>query len=305
MNVVIDSNVILDGLCEGYLKKLLPDGKSACILDEASGKLSGEINEDELTVFITALPIDVMKYHGDFFRRYKKAPGWFFIIKGTNSHAVSLLKNAEINYDLNKCSYFFAPDPESFRAAVEKIAEEGRRIPGKTLIFFKHNRDEGVTAQLLAKYLFDNAADKYEIAYDAVDDNTDASFLLLCGEDERDFKQVTVPEALKPIFVVVHPEKRLQQYLHPEELISLLAAAFDMTPERAEARLFFVSTEADEWYRKRNTGINAVRNGLLMWDRFGLPVPASEYTAENIEAFLDKGYFDGGALKQRLADNAW
>lgn len=300
MNIVIDSNIKLDRPCTEHLRRLLKKGEAPSVLNEVTGKLEGSFNETESTVFITGIPVDVMKYHGDFFRKYQAVPQWFFIVIGANTHGVALLKKAEIIYNLNSCRFYYAPTAPKLFSAIDEIAADYVSISGKTLIFFKHKKDTADYAEQLAAYLFDGDKDKYEIAYDSIDPKSGAGALLICGEEERDFKQITVPETMKPVFAVIRPEKHLQQYLHPEHLYDLLALSFDMTAERVKTRTYFVSVVAQEWFQKRNVGKTAAENGLLMWDGFGLPVSRSNYSADRIEGFLSDGYFDTERLKQFL-----
>ena len=303
MNIVLDSNVKLDADCRNQLQKLLRKGETPSVLDESTGKLKGTFKDMESSVFINRIPVDVMKYHGDFFRNHNTVPQWFFIVLGSNSHGVALLKKAEINYDLNNCRYYYAPSAPQMLSTIDEIADDNLCVSGKVLIFFKHKKENGNTAIQLARYLFGDDKEKYEIAYESIDPKSGAGALLICGDEERDFKMITVPETMKPIFVITHPEKYLQQYLHPEQLIELLAASFDMTTERVRTRLYFVSVAAQDWFEKRNIGNNALENGLLIWDRFGLPVSRNNYYSENIESFLSKGYFDGDKLRNQMVQN--
>lgn len=303
MNIVLDGNVRLDAGCKERLKKLLQKGREPAVLDEYTGKLNGMFNESEITVFITCIPVDVMKYHGDFFRKHTAVPQWIFVVYGSNSHGVSLLKKAEISYNLNSCRYYYAPAVPQLLSTIDEIAEDNMCFSGKTMIFLKHRKEEGGAAAQLAAYLFGDDSEKYEIAYERIDPKSGAGALLICGEEERDFKKIEVPETMKPIFVILHPEKHLQQYLHPEKLYELLAASFDMTSERVKTRTYFVSAAAQEWQLKRNIGSKAAEDGLILWDRFGLPVSRKNYSAESIEGFLSQGYFDGKKLRIQLKQN--
>ena len=58
-----------------------------------------------------------------------------------------------------------------------------------------------------------------------------------------------------------------------------------MTAERVESRLYFVDIESEMWLADNGkaVGDDAVSDGILIWDRFGLPVSRKEYTEANIE----------------------
>lgn len=287
MNIVLDNGFRLDDTARKALAPLLPMGNAPLRLDASTGKLDGTPRADEGFVFLTPLPTDVLGYHSTFFTNYKDAPQWFFVLLNKGDHGITLLRNAARKHGLKSPVLFHAGNSQTFEAAVSEIISATKITKGKVLLFSKHARTW--TADL-ARLLFDDDH-KYERMDSVNMTDTDAETLLLCGEKISDFQVPKLPGNMEPYFVFQY-KGDLQQYRNPNTLISELAAYHHMTTERVKARLYFVDMESEKWLANTNktTGEDAVKDGILIWDDFGLPVSRVAYTEANIKEIAWKSH---------------
>lgn len=295
MNIVFDNNLTLSPEYRVAIEPVLKQGLSPLILDSMEG-LKGTPDDKAGFVFFTSLPTDILRYHGDFLKEYNNAPQWFFVLVDTNEHGVSLLKDAAIKYNLNSYKIYYASGIDALKCTVSDIVSAKTKIAGKVLICSKHQS----TCRNLGEYLFENDMDQYDCQIAGSDIETDASKLILCGCEEKDFMNVKLPQAMEPIFVVTDFERNVQQFLHPDRLIKILSDSFDMTIERVKTRLYFISIKGESWLNEKAVGKEALSKGVLMWDSFGLPLPREEYTAEKIQKFIKTNYIYSKNLKELL-----
>lgn len=282
MNIVFDDGLCLDDGCRAALAPLLPVENAPLKLNALTSRTDGTPVPEEGFVFLTHLPVDVLKYHYDFFKLHRDAPQWFFILFNRNDHGLTDLKNAARKSDLKNCVMLHAKDREALEAAAREVSGSKRITRGKTLLLSKHRRS---WTSDLAHLLFGDQKNKYDIMDSISMGETDAEVLLLCGEKISDFKGMVLPENMEPYFVFRFKDD-LQQYINNEALVNELAKYHHMTAERLGSRLFFVDMESEMWLLKSNrtSGGEAVSDGMLLWDPFGLPVSRSEYTDGNIAA---------------------
>lgn len=282
MNIVFDEGLQLEEPFRKALVPLLPAGNSPLKLHSSTSRTDGTPRPEHGFVFLTHLPVDVLKYHAEFFERHKDAPQWFFVLLSRSDHGLMELKNAARKYDLKNCTLYHAGDADAFAAAVQQIAAAGRITKGKAVFLSKHRR---AWVSDLAELLFAGNAERYEIMDPVNRSDTDAEFLLLCGEKLRDFRGMALEENREPLFLFRLRES-LQHYIQSDCLIEELASVYRMTPERVRGRLFFVDGESERWLSRsrRTAGAEAVSDGIILWDRFGLPLSRSEYTEPRIEA---------------------
>lgn len=280
MNIVFDDGLRLDDEYREALAPLLPIGNAPLRLDSSTAKTDGTPSSDEGFVFITNLPVDVLKYHSLFFENHKDAPQWFFVLLNKNDHGITVLRNAARKHDLKNPVLLHARNVESFAVAINDIVNTKQITKGKALLFSKHKR---AWTTDLARILFDDD-NKYEIMDSVNLVDTDSETLLLCGEKITDFKGFELPGSMEPYFVFRF-KGELQHYINPSELISEIAEYHHMTTERVESRLYFIDIESELWLSDANkpTGDDAVADGILIWDCFGLPVSRAEYTEANIK----------------------
>lgn len=289
MNIVFDDGLRLDDDYREALAPLLPIGNAPLKLDSATAKTDGTPSSDEGFVFITHLPVDVLKYHSLFFEDHKDAPQWFFLLLNKNDHGIIDLRNAARKHDLKNFTLFYANNIGSFESAVNDIVNAKRIAKGKVLLFSKHKR---TWINDLARILFDDSS-KYEIMDSVNTEDTDSETLLLCGEKITDFKGFELPGSMEPYFVFKF-KGELQHYINPSELISEIAEYHHMTTERVESRLYFIDIESELWLSNANKhiGEDAVADGILIWDCFGLPVSRAEYTEANIKTVAFRSHKD-------------
>ena len=287
MNIVFDDNLELNDEYREALASLLPIGNAPLRLNSSTAKTDGTPHSDEGFVFLTHLPVDVLKYHSLFFDSYKDAPQWFFVLISKNDHGISDLRNAARKHNLKNPVLFHAGNIKAFETAVKEIANAKHISKGKALLLSKHKRTW--TANL-ARILFDDKS-KYEIMDSANISETDSETLLLCGEKIIDFKGLSLPSNMEPYFIFRF-KGELQNYINPTTLIAELAEYHHMTTERVESRLYFVDIEGEMWLTNTSkaVGDDAVSAGILIWDRFGLPVSRNEYTETNIEKFASRSH---------------
>lgn len=280
MNIVFDDGLRLDDDYREALAPLLPVGNAPLRLDSSTAKTDGTPSSDEGFVFITHLPVDVLKYHSLFFENHKDAPQWFFVLLNKNDHGITDLRNAARKHDLKNPVLFHARNIGAFESAVNDIVNAKQITKGKVLLFSKHKR---TWTNDLARILFDDDS-KYEIMDSVNTADTDSETLLLCGEKITDFKGLELPSNMEPYFVFKF-KGELQHYINSSTLISELAEYHHMTTERVESRLYFIDIESEIWLADTNktTGDDAVADGILIWDCFGLPVSRAEYTEANIK----------------------
>lgn len=295
MNIIFDNNLELSPEYRAAIEPVLAQGLSPLVLDSMAG-LKGTPDEKAGFLFFTSLSIDILGYHGDFLRAHNHAPQWFFVLVGDDDHGASLLKDAAIKYNLNSYKIYHASDIDSLKSSISDIVSTTIKISGKVLICSKHKN----TCHNLGQYLFGNDTGKYDCQIAGPDIKTDASVLIFCGREERDFKNVHLPQGMEPIFVVTDPERNVQQFLQPDRLFEILSNSFNMTVERVKARLYFISIKGENWRNEKVIGGDALSKGILMWDPFGLPLSRKEYTAEKIEAFISSHYTDCKHLKELL-----
>lgn len=280
MNIVFDDGLKLDDEYRKVLTLLLPIENAPLKLDSSTAKTDGTPCSDEGFVFLTHLPVDVLKYHSVFFESYKDSPQWFFVLLSKNDHGVSDLRNAARKHNLKNSKIFHAGSIEAFEAAIKKITNAKHIAKGKALLLSKHKR---TWTSDLAALLFDDKS-KYEIMDSVNISDTDSEVLLLCGESIADFKGIVLPDNMEPYFVFRF-KSELQHYINPSQLIAEIAEYHHMTTERVESRLYFIDIESEIWLSNtgRIAGEDAVSNGILLYNCFGLPVSHSEYTETNIE----------------------
>lgn len=285
MNIVFDDGLMLDSEYRKTLAPLLPIENAPLKLNSCTSKTDGTLCADEGVVFITHLPVDVLRYHSEFFDNYKNSPQWFFVLVNKNDHGITDLRNAARKHNLKNYTLFHAGNIETFQAAIKEISNTRHIIKGKVLFLSKHKRDWTLN---LAKLLFYDES-KYEIMDSANMKESDSETLLLCGERMTDFKGFTLPYNMEPYFIFKFREE-LQYYIDPSGFINGLAEYYHMTTERVESRLYFVDVESEMWLAKKfkTTGEGAISDGILLWDRFGLPVSRKEYTEINIKAGAQK-----------------
>ena len=280
MNIVFDDKLNLDDEYRKTLAPLLPIENAPLRLNSLTARTDGTPRSDEGFVFLTDLSVDVLKYHSQFFESHKDAPQWFFILLNKSDHGITDLRKAARKYNLKNPVLFHARNIEAFESAVNSIVSTKQITKGKALLLSKHKRTWTTD---LARILFDDDS-KYEIMDSVNVADTDSETLLLCGEKITDFKEFELPGNMEPYFVFKF-KGELQHYINPSTLISELAEYHHMTTERVESRLYFIDIESEIWLADTNktTGDDAVADGILIWDRFGLPVSRTEYTEANIK----------------------
>lgn len=285
MNIVFDDGLWIDDEYREKLTSLLPIENAPLKLDSSTSKTDGTPCSDEGFVFLTHLPVDVLKYHSEFFEHHKDSPQWFFVLLNKSDHGISVLRNAARKHNLKNCTIFHAGSIEAFDEAIKKIVATKHIVKGKALLLSKHKR---IWTSSLAELLFDGKS-KYEIMDSVNMSDIDSEILLLCGETVSDFKGVNLPDNMEPYFVFRF-NSELQHYINPSQLIDEIAKYHHMTTERVKSRLYFVDIESEMWLSSANkaTGEDAVSDGLLLFDCFGLPVSRSEYTEANIESIAHK-----------------
>lgn len=295
MNIVFDDGLNLDDEYREVLASILPIGNAPLRLDSATARTDGTPRSDEGFVFLTHLPVDVLKYHSQFFESYKDAPQWFFVLLNKSDHGITDLRNVARKYNLKNPILFHARNIGAFEAAINSIVNTKQITKGKALLFSKHKR---AWTTDLARILFDDDS-KYEIMDSVNVTDTDSETLLLCGEKITDFKGFELPDNMEPYFIFRF-KGELQHYINPNTLISELSAYHHMTTERVESRLYFVDIESELWLAdtSKATGDDAVADGILIWDRFGLPVSRTEYTEANIETVALKCHENIERIKQ-------
>lgn len=287
MNIVFDDGLRLDDVYREALASLLPIENAPLKLNSLTSKTDGTPCSDEGFVFLTHLPVDVLKYHSEFFENHKDAPQWFFVLLSKNDHGITDLRNAARKHNLKNYIMFHAGSIDAFEAAIKEISNMKHIIKGKVLLLSKHKRS---WISVLAKLLFDDEK-KYEIMDSVNMSDTDSETLLLCGEKITDFKGFVLPDNMEPYFVFKF-KGELQHYINPAMLIAELAECYHMTTERVESRLYFVDIEGEMWLSSVNKiiGEDAVSDGILLWDRFGLPVSRNDYSETNIEMAVRRNH---------------
>ena len=295
MNIVFDDGLNLDDEYREVLASLLPIGNAPLKLNSSTARTDGTPSSDEGFVFLTHLPVDVLKYHSQFFESHKDAPQWFFVLLNKSDHGITDLRNAARKHNLKNLILFHAGNIEAFESAVNDIANTKQIIKGKALLLSIHKRTWTTD---LAQILF-NDDSKYEIMDSVNTADTDSETLLLCGEKITDFKGLVLPNNMEPYFVFKFKDE-LQHYINPSTLISELAEYYHMTTERVEPRLYFVDIESEVWLAdtSRPTGDDAVSDGILIWDRFGLPVSRTEYTEANIITVANRSHENMERLRE-------
>ena len=295
MNIVFDDGLRLDDEYREALTPLLPIGNAPLRLNPSTSKTDGTPCYDEGFVFLTHLPIDVLKYHSLFFESHKDAPQWFFMLLSKNDHGITDLKNAARKYNLKNFTLFHTGNIGAFEVAVNKIANAKHIAKGRALLLSKHKR---VWTSDLARILFDDEG-KYEIMDSVNISDTNSETLLLCGEKITDFKGLVLPSNMEPYFILKF-KGELQHYINPSTLISELAEYHHMTAERVKSRLYFVDIESEIWLADTSKiiGDDAVNDGILIWDCFGLPVSRTEYTQANIEMVASRNHEDIERLRK-------
>lgn len=296
MNVVFDCNVSDSLELRSALFPILPEGTVPFVLDSLKG-IKGTPDESEGIVFVTSLPTDVLGYHGTFFKKFENAPQWFIILLNENEHGVMLLKNAAIKYNLHNCKIYQLNNSDELNKTIAEIQNCRKIVSGKVLLLSKHKKASVLD---FASYVFGEQKERYDIRISSNSSETDAAILLLCGHEAKDFIDVNIPEGMEPYFVLLNPEREVQQFIDSEELINRISAAYHMTTERVKSRLFFMSVKTAQWKKMPNVGSSAVEQGILMWDEFGLPVPRKSYTSDKISAFCESTYIDEKRLKDLL-----
>ena len=89
MNVVFDDGLRLDDEYREALAPLLPIGNAPLRLNASTSRTDGTPSSDEGFVFLTNLPVDVLKYHSFFFESHKDAPQWFFVLLNKSDHGIT------------------------------------------------------------------------------------------------------------------------------------------------------------------------------------------------------------------------
>lgn len=297
MNIVVDYNVVLAPEYREALYPLIPKGLEPLHLDPMDG-LKGTPNAKEGFLLITALPTDILNYHGKLFETYKDAPQWFVILVNESDYGIMQLNEARMKYGLNNFKAYFAPDLDRFADIVGQIASEKMRVSGKALICSKHKNSD---LETLGQFLFGDHKARYDTQSLTEEVETDASMLLLCGERKNDFQNLKIPEGMEPYYIVLKPEMHVQQYLKPDGLILFLASEYGMTTERVARRLFFISLQYEILKKERSVEAGMKDREILVWDSFGLPLARKDYTSKTVSAFLEKNYTDGERLKKLFA----
>ena len=296
MNIVFDDGVMLDAKYRQALAGLLPLGNAPLKLNSLTAKTDGSLKRDEGIVFITHLPVDVLKHHILFFENYNDVPQWFFILLNENDHGLTALENAARSCGLKNHSVFYANSTENFENTVEEIAATKVAVKGKALFLSKHKKN---WIKDFSELLFGDDESKYEIMCSVNMAEMDAEILLLCGESRRDFENVNIPDNMEPYFVFRF-KNELQYYVNCDEFVSELASVYHMTTERVESRLFYIDMEGEKWLSKsfKTAGDEALTDGILIWDSFGLPVSRKEYSEKRIANTVQKSHESFEELKK-------
>lgn len=289
MNIVFDAGLKLDREYREALDVLIPADNATLTLDSMTAKTDGTPNIDEGFVFVTDLPVDVMKYHIDFFAKYKNAPQWFFVLVNKSNSGLADIANAARRCDLKNYTKLHAGDLEEFKKAIEKIQASIIVSNGKVLLLSKHER---AWPEQFARLICEDS-EKYEIMNSANMHESDSEYMILCGENMKDFMDMQFPCNAEPYFVF-NIKSDIQFFIEHDELISEIAKCYHMTSERVLERMFFVDIENEEWLLSPNprAGDYAAHDGVLIWDKFGLPVSRDEYTEPNIRKAAEKSRDD-------------
>lgn len=295
MNIVFDDGLKLEDEYRRILTPLLPIENAPLRLDSITSKTDGTPCLGEEIVFLTHLPVDVLKYHSIFFEKYKDSPQWFLVLINQNDSGIIGLRNAARKHNLKNCAIFHAGSIEAFEAVIKKILNAKHIVKGKALLLSKHKRE---WTSSLASLLFEDKSE-YEIMDSISMSDTDSEILLLCGENISDFKGIVLPSNMEPYFVFRF-KNDLQHYINQSQFIAEISKSYHMTIERVKSRLYFVDIESEMWLSNTNktTGEDAVSDGILLFDCFGLPVSRSEYTETNIELVAHKYHEDIEKLKK-------
>lgn len=256
--------------------------------------------DEDQVVYLTSLETGGAKYQLDLIRGHPEAAQWFIFSQGTESY---LLDKFRDRVSGAAGQLFLCSRLEDLKRALQRC-----QVRKKTcLICTAAERvDSAPFTSLLKAFMPDWTVERVCLAElpNAMADST-CQRLLLLGERSSDFfLETPVPEHVTPWLVQAGAE----QLIHEDETALMERAYGGVRGLNWSARMkrdhfFFVSVPYESW-RLKNEGAAALRNNksFVMWDTYGLPVPLSEYTQDNIDRFLLQ--FDGcEQLAERLVNH--
>ncbi len=258
------------------------------VLDSSSVQPGKKLADSVL--FIATMPSGWLGYHRNYFEAHKGDDiDWIVILLNSSQTTIG---QAKMGFAENKLHVsLFAEEFEN--ADWEKIGKQIkalRRKQRKKALLYSVNPDCGkkTMAALLRDYL---PKWEFETAWGNKNpdilENSDASEIIIMGRSLEELA-VHIPEDRQPYYVLSKMDENVQILLQqaelPGQLLKIIPAALGWTKEKARERLFCVSPLYETW--KKEDSDPHLDERFVMWDEFGLPLCAREYTEEKIRAFL-------------------
>lgn len=240
--------------------------------------------DEDQVVYLTSLETGGAKYQLDLVRNNPSVAQWFIFSDGTERYLLDKFRDrvGGVAGQLFLCSKL-----EELEKAVKRC-----RVRKKTCLICTVTRrvDARPFADLLNAFLPDWTLECACLAEqpNAMADSTCQRVIIL-GERSGDFLlNSPVPEHIIPWLVQAGAERLIHE--NETELMERAyggVRGLNWSDRMKHEHFFFVSVPYESW-RQKNEGVSALRNNecFVMWDTYGLPVPLSVYTQENIDRFL-------------------
>lgn len=244
------------------------------------------IGKADRVVFLTDLTKGGMKYQ---LEQMKNNPGvseWIVVSPGTDVSTLSeVITILHLSSRVVMCA--------SVEAAVKALKRPAVLKHSCLLISLNPEADEkgveGILKQLQPGWSIEAAAC-------APDDDKAGSYsrIVLVGDNEQDFADLSLPEDIEPILVLTGLKDKPTLRFRPEECKACKRsicelAGLQWSEAKMEQQIFLTLPQYEilrmQYEHKSPTALEKGEE-FVIWDEFGIPRPEKDYTARNIATFL-------------------
>lgn len=252
-----------------------------------------DLNTEDIVCFMTPLGNGGKSYHTELITRNPGVKQWVVILFSSDQDAAAMYREKLKNTGRN--IRFLEYSNEHTADLIQALRSIGTTAEKTCLIY---SRRSGPALEEFADYLRLLCPEwTFSVAWeDPMALQGSWEQLIIVGTDAEDF-QIELPSSLIqiPLFALLRAEHAIQLTLHPGVILTDLARKLECTfrwnQAQIKARFFCVSVLYESWYhlyKNQPDSVPAllVDARLVIWDKYGLPVPTRQCSTESVLAFL-------------------
>lgn len=259
-----------------------------------------DLNTEDIVYFLTPLNYGGKSYHTKLITKNPGVKRWVIILFSSDPDAMAMYRESLKHTGRNiRCLEYRQDHTADLMQALRSIGTAAE----KTCLIYSGRSEPyleefaGYMRHLRPDWSFIVACN------DAAALQGSWEQLIIAGTEPEDF-QIELPSSLIqiPLFVLLRAEHSVQLKLHPAVILTDLTRRLERTfrwnQDQIKARFFAVSVLYESWYHLYKDQPDSIPALLLdarlvIWDKFGLPLPIRQCSAESVLEFL--GSFTGCA----------